>query len=204
MRARPHPRGSSISEDYQPSVDARTEPASLVSPQPPVEAIGRALPSTSTCAELANPIDSASAFPAVTENPVQIDTLLDAQGEPELPSPSPPQPPAGAIGRAPASTSTCVELPNLIDSASGSPADGIGADRHSSACRLLPARDGESGQKTLFRVQIIARRANASAQHQKRNNEHNRFDQTCNPPRHHPFHPYTHENIPLKFDRIAS
>jgi hypothetical protein len=122
MRARPHPRGSSISEDYQPSVDARTEPASLASPQPPVEAIGRALPSTSTCAESANPIDSASASPAVTENLVQINTLLDAQGEPELPSPSPPQPPAGAIGRALASTSTCVELPNLIDSASGSPA----------------------------------------------------------------------------------
>ena len=119
MRARPHQRGPPISEEHQPSVDARTEPASLASPQPPVEAIGRALPSTSTCVELANLIDSASEFPAVTENPVQIGILLDAQTEPELPSP--PQP-VEAIGRALPSTSTCVELANLIDSANESPA----------------------------------------------------------------------------------
>ena len=55
-------------------LDAQTEPE-LPSPRPPVEAIGRALPSTSTCVELANLIDSASGSPAVTESPAQIDTL---------------------------------------------------------------------------------------------------------------------------------
>ena len=119
MRARPHQRGLPISEEHQPSVDARTEPASLASPQPPVEAIGRALLSTSTCVEWANLIDTASESPAVMENPVQIGILLDAQTEPELPSP---QPPVEAIGRALPSTSTCVEWANLIDTASESPA----------------------------------------------------------------------------------
>jgi hypothetical protein len=113
-------RGPPISVEHQPSVDARTEPASLAPPRLPVEAIGRPLPSTSTCVELANLIDSASGSPAVTENPVQIGILLAAQTEPELPSL--PQRPVEAIGRAHASTSTCVELPNLIDSTSGSPA----------------------------------------------------------------------------------
>ena len=117
MRARPHQRGPPISEEHQ--LDARTEPASLASPQPPVEAIGRALPSTSTCVELANLIDTASESPAVTENPVQIGILLDAQTEPELSSP---KPPVEAIGRALPSTSTCVELANLIDTASECPA----------------------------------------------------------------------------------
>ena len=75
---------------------------------------------------------------------MQIGILLDAQTEPELPSP---QPPVEAIGRALPNTSTCVDLANLIDTASESP-----------AVMENPT------SKTLFRVQIIARRANASTQ----------------------------------------
>src|SRR5262245_50432891 len=118
MRARQYQRDPLISEDHEPSIDAQTELA-LPSPlQPPAEATGRAHASTSTCAELPNLIDNTSGSPPVTANPVQIDTLLDAQTELALP----PQPPAEATGRAHASTSTCVELPNLIDNTSGSPA----------------------------------------------------------------------------------
>jgi hypothetical protein len=84
MRARPDQRGPPILEEHQPSADARTDPPSLEPPQPPVEAIGRALPNTSTCVELANLIDSASESPAVTENPAQIDTLPRADYCPSL------------------------------------------------------------------------------------------------------------------------
>ena len=114
MRARPSLQAPPKSEHYQASVDAQTEPALPLPPQPPVEAIGRAPASTSTCVESANLIDSTSGSPAVTENPAPLDTL------PALPLS--PQPPVGAIGRVLTSTSTCVELANLIDSTSGSPA----------------------------------------------------------------------------------
>src|SRR5262249_26998094 len=116
MRARPYQRGPLISEDHEPSGDAQAELALPSPPQPPAEATGRAYASTSTCVEFANLIDSTSGSPEVTQNPVQIDTLLDAQAE--LALPSPPQPPAEATGRADASTSTCVGLPNLIDNTS--------------------------------------------------------------------------------------
>src|ERR1700722_19224269 len=105
MRARPDQRGPPILKEHQPSADARTEPPSLEPPQRAVEAIGRALPSTSTCVELANLIDSASEAPAVRDNAVQIGILLDAQTEPQWSSR---KRPVEAIGRALPSTSTCV------------------------------------------------------------------------------------------------
>jgi len=60
--------------------------------------------------------------------PYQRGPLISEDHEPsgdaqaELALPSPPQPPAEATGWAHASTSTCVEFANLIDSTSGSPA----------------------------------------------------------------------------------
>jgi hypothetical protein len=70
------PRSFPGAAHYQASVDAQTEPALPLPPQPPVEAIGRAPASTSTCVELANLIDSTSGFPALTENPAPLDTHL--------------------------------------------------------------------------------------------------------------------------------